>query len=109
MAATDDNQADLVLGPMLRYISETEATVWVETDRECQVEVLGREARTFEVAGYHYALVVIDGLAPGSEHEYQVTLDGAVRWPLPGGGLPPSVLRTLGPSGRPRSPSAPAG
>ncbi len=86
----------LVLGPMLRYVSETEATIWVETDRECQVEVLGRGAPTFEVAGHHYGLVVIDGLAPGSEHEYQVTLDGTVRWPLPGGGFPPSVLRTLG-------------
>jgi hypothetical protein len=92
--------AELVLGPMLRYVSETEATVWVETDRECQVEILGRRAQTFEVAGHHYGLVVIDGLAPGSEHEYQVALDGAVRWPLPGGGFPPSVLRTLS-EGRP--------
>jgi hypothetical protein len=87
----------LVLGPMLRYVGETEATVWVETDRECQVEVLGRRAHTFEVAGHHYGLVVIDGLAPGSEHEYRVTLDGTVRWPLLAGGFPPSVLRTLGP------------
>ena len=85
----------LVLGPMLRYVSETEATIWVETDRECQVEVLGRGAPTFEVAGHHYGLVVVDGLAPGSEHEYQVSLDGAICWPLPDGGFPPSVLRTL--------------
>jgi hypothetical protein len=85
----------LVLGPMLRYVSETEATIWVETDRECQVEVLGRGAPTFEVAGHHYGLVVVDGLAPGSEHEYQVALDGATCWPLPDGGFPPSVLRTL--------------
>jgi hypothetical protein len=85
----------LVLGPMLRYVSETEATIWVETDRECQVEVLGRDAPTFEVAGHHYGLVVIEGLAPGTEHEYQVALDGTVRWPLPDSGFPPSVLRTL--------------
>ena len=85
----------LVLGPMLRYVSETEATIWVETDRECQVEVLGRGSPTFEVAGHHYGLVVVDGLAPGSEHEYQVSLDGAICWPLPDGGFPPSVLRTL--------------
>ena len=90
----------LVLGPMLRYVSETEATIWVETDRACQVEVLGRGAPTFEVAGHHYGLVVIEGLAPGSAHEYQVALDGTVRWPLPGSGFPPSVLRTLG-EGRP--------
>ena len=37
---------------------------------------------------------MIDGLAPGSEREYQVALDGAVRWPAPGDGFPPSVLRT---------------
>jgi len=88
----------LVLGPMLRYVAETQATIWVETDRECQVEILGRGAPTFEVAGHHYGLVVIDGLAPGSELEYQVALDGTVRWPLPDSGFPPSVLRTLSPA-----------
>jgi hypothetical protein len=90
----------LVLGPMLRYVGETEATIWVETDRECQVEILGRTAPTFEVAGHHYGLVVIEGLAPGSEHEYQVALDGTACWPQPDDGFPPSVLRTLG-EGRP--------
>jgi hypothetical protein len=90
----------LVLGPMLRYVSETEATIWVETDRECRVEILGRTAPTFEVAGHHYGLVVIEGLAPGSEQEYQVALDGTACWPEPGSGFPPSVLRTLG-GGRP--------
>src|SRR6476646_5252506 len=38
----------LVLGPLLRYVSETEATVWVETDRACQAEILGHQARTFD-------------------------------------------------------------
>ncbi len=90
----------LVLGPLLRYAAETEATIWVETDRACTVEILRRSARTFEVAGHHYALVVIDDLEPGSEHEYQVALDGAVAWPEPGSPFPPSVLRTLH-SGRP--------
>jgi hypothetical protein len=33
--------ADLVLGPMLRYVSDTEATIWVETDEPCEVAVLG--------------------------------------------------------------------
>jgi PhoD-like phosphatase len=88
----------LVLGPMLRYVGETAVTIWVETDRACQVEILGRQARTFEVAGHHYGLVVVDGLAPGGEHEYQVALDGAVRWPEPGSEFPPSVLRTLAPA-----------
>ena len=85
----------LVLGPLLRYVGETAATIWVETDRACQVEILGHRVRTFEVAGHHYGLVVVDGLRPGAEYEYQVALDGAVRWPEPGSEFPPSVLRTL--------------
>ena len=32
---------DLVLGPLLRHVSETEATVWVETSDACEVEILG--------------------------------------------------------------------
>ena len=90
----------LVLGPLLRYVDETTATVWVEADRACQVEILGRQAPTFEVAGHHYALVVVDGLEPGTGTEYQVTLDGTVCWPEPDGPQRPSVLRTLDP-GRP--------
>src|ERR1043165_238247 len=93
--------ARAVLGALLRVVDETAVTVWVETDRECEVEILGRQARTFEVTGHHYALVVIDGLAPGTETGYQVTLDGALCWPEPGGGPGrSSVLRTLDP-GRP--------
>jgi hypothetical protein len=90
----------LVLGPLLRYVGGTAVTIWVEADRACEAEILGHRARTFEVAGHHYALVVVDGLAPGSEQEYQVTLDGAVCWPEPGSTFPPSVIRTLKP-GRP--------
>ena len=83
-----------MLGPLLRYAGETAATIWVETDRACQVEVLGRRARTFHVAGHHYALVVVDGLTPGTGYEYQVALDGVVRWPEPSAPFPPSVFRT---------------
>ncbi|HEY7143815.1 MAG TPA: hypothetical protein VH637_06160, partial [Streptosporangiaceae bacterium] len=93
----------LVLGPLLRYAAETEATIWVETDRACEVEILGRQARTFEVSGHHYAVVVIGDLEPGSEYEYQVALDGAVGWPEPDSEFPPSVLRTPDPG-----PAAPA-
>src|SRR3954447_6051188 len=95
-----DAGPELVLGPLLRYVAETEATIWVETDRACQVEILGRQAQTFEVAGHHYALVVIGDLLPGAEYEYQVTLDGIVRWPGSGPDFPASVLRTTDP-GRP--------
>ena len=86
---------DIVLGPLLRYTSETEATVWVEVDEPCTVEILDATAPTFTVDGHHFALVVIEGLAPASEQAYEVRLDGVVRWPLPDSPFPPSVIRTL--------------
>src|SRR5712691_11773078 len=94
MTDGDTGVPRLVLGPLLRYVGENEATIWVETDRACQVEVLGHQVRTFEVSGHHYGLVVIGGLRPGAEYEYQVALDGTVGWPEPDSQFPPSVLRT---------------
>ncbi|HYF46417.1 MAG TPA: alkaline phosphatase D family protein [Acidimicrobiales bacterium] len=87
--------ADLILGPLLRFADDTQATVWVEVDEPCTVDVLGTEAPTFTVEGHHYALVVLDGLEPGSETPYEVRLDGEVRWPEPGSDFPPSVIRTI--------------
>jgi PhoD-like phosphatase len=72
----------LVLGPLLRYVGETEAVIWVETDGPCSVEVLGTSERTFHVAGHHYALVCCSGLERGSWHEYDVRLDGELVWPI---------------------------
>ena len=95
MPPGDGRAPVLVLGPLLRYAGETEATIWMETDRPCQVEVLGHAARTFEVAGHHYGLVVVTGLRPGTEYAYQVVLDETVRWPEPDSAFGPSVLRTL--------------
>ncbi len=71
----------LVLGPLLRHAGKTDATIWVETDRACEVEVLEHRQRTFCVAGHHYALVHVRGLEPGSETEYEVRLDGERVWP----------------------------
>jgi hypothetical protein len=85
--------ARLVLGPLLRYVGSTEATVWVETDAPCEVAVLGHRERTFHVEGHHYALVVIDGLEPASATPYEVVLDGERVWP-PEGTRPPSAIRT---------------
>jgi PhoD-like phosphatase len=84
-----------VLGPLLRYVGESEATVWVETSGPCEVEVLGTRVRTFHVAGHHYGIVPIQGMKPGSAHEYTVALDGAQCWPEAGSRFPPSVIRTL--------------
>jgi hypothetical protein len=90
---------------MLRYVGERCATVWVEVAEPAEVEVLGHSARTFQVAGHHYALVLVEGLAPGSAREYTVTVNGRQAWPPPDAGLPPSVIRTpapLPPGGRQR-------
>jgi hypothetical protein len=45
--------ADLLLGPLLRYVSDSEATVWVETSDPCEVRILGRREPSFTVAGHH--------------------------------------------------------
>jgi hypothetical protein len=89
----------LVLGPLLRYVSETEATVWVETDGACEVTVLDHSARTFEIERHHYALVRIEGLTPASETAYDVRLDGEYVWPPAEHDFPPSLIRTLDPNG----------
>jgi hypothetical protein len=89
--------AELILGPLLRYADERDATVWVETDTPCEVEVLGRRTSTFHVSGHHYALVVIEGLAPRGSAAYAVALNGVPRWPIPGSSVPASRIRTLDP------------
>ncbi|MDQ0990619.1 alkaline phosphatase D family protein [Streptomyces sp. V3I7] len=93
--------AGLRLGPLLRYADGSSATVWVETSRPCAAEVrcsdgAGGTARTFQVAGHHYALVPVTGLTPESAPSYEVFLDGARVWPLPGSPFPPSVISAPG-------------
>lgn len=85
---------DLVLGPLQRFADETSATVWVETDEPCEVEVLGAAAHTFAVHGHHYALVEITGLQPAMTYAYEVALDGRRVWPPTGYDLPAPVIRT---------------
>jgi hypothetical protein len=84
----------IVVGPLLRYVDATTATVWVETDRSCEVEVLGHTCTSWDVHGHHYAVVVVQGLTPGSRTTYEVHLDGQRAWPEPASPLPPSVIRT---------------
>ncbi|MCP2337773.1 phosphodiesterase/alkaline phosphatase D-like protein [Actinomadura rupiterrae] len=56
-------------------------------------------ADTFAVHGHHFALVEVEGLAPGARVPYRVELDGAQVWPEEGSAFPASQLRTLDPSG----------
>ena len=86
----------LLLGPLLRHVDPVSATVWVETDRPCTVEILGRRARTFCVGGHHFALVVIEGLEPGSTTPYDVRLDGRHAWPEAASTFPAPRIRTAG-------------
>ncbi|CAA9400967.1 MAG: Phosphodiesterase/alkaline phosphatase D [uncultured Quadrisphaera sp.] len=99
--------ATLLVGPLLRYVDATSATVWVETSAPATVTVTAGSATasapTWGVHGHHYAVVVLEGLAPASTTAYRLDLDGAVAWPPPAGGelaaalagLPPSTIRTL--------------
>ncbi|WP_081686427.1 alkaline phosphatase D family protein [Candidatus Solirubrobacter pratensis] len=90
---------DLILGPLLRYASTDDATIWVQADAACEVEVRpeglapSRE-RTFTVHGRHYALVHVTGLPADAATPYEVALDGDVVWPAPDSAFPRSVLRT---------------
>ncbi len=90
----------LILGPMLRYVDETSATVWVRTAASARVTVERADrswsAATVAVHGSHYALVVLDGLLPGTDDTYAVRVDDVPVWPRPG--MPPSRIRTLDPN-----------
>src|SRR6478735_5928743 len=89
----------LVLGPMLRHIGETDASVWVETSAASvvTVEADGREWRapTFAVKGHHYALVIVDGLTTGDELPYAVRIGDEAVWPPVGQAFPPPRIRTI--------------
>lgn len=88
---------NLLLGPILRHVGTTDATIWVETDSPCVVDVLGRRSATFQVRGHHYGLVAVRGLAPGSVHPYEIVLDGHTAWPRDASVFPASVIRTIDP------------
>ncbi len=85
----------LLLGPVLRHVGSTDATVWVEVDGPCEVEILGRRERTWNVGGHHYALVTLTDLEPGRRYPYQVRLDGDPVWPSPDDPRPACRIRTL--------------
>ncbi len=85
----------LVLGPLLRHLGARDATIWVETDAPCEVEVLGHRTKTFHVEGHHYGIVTVENLEPGAVTEYAVTLDGEQVWPEPDSPFPGSVIKTV--------------
>ncbi|HEU5206373.1 MAG TPA: hypothetical protein VFT94_02075, partial [Gaiellaceae bacterium] len=90
----DSEFVDLLVGPLLRYVGTETATIWVETTKPCEVSVLGHRARTFHVEGHHYALVIVDGLEPGTSSTYELMLDDVVVWPRADDERPPPCIRT---------------
>jgi phosphodiesterase/alkaline phosphatase D-like protein len=99
----------LRLGPLLRYVDETRATVWVETAEAAEVAVVAGEvtarARTFVAHGHHYALVRVEGLPAATPTPYRVLVDEEQVWPPDDpafDGFPPSVIPTLDPARPPR-------
>ncbi|MET1034236.1 MAG: alkaline phosphatase D family protein [Arthrobacter sp.] len=94
----------LVLGPMLRYVDETSASIWVETrDAGTVVVRAGGDswsARTFGAHGHHYALVEASGLEPGTRREYSVEFEGSRVWPPRDGEYPAPSIATLDPDRR---------
>ncbi len=96
-ASASGADVDLVIGPLLRYVSADEATIWVETNGPCTVKVTlddGPEssADTWSVHGHHFAIVMIEGLEGGKIYPYRVELDGTECWPVDDG-FPHSVIR----------------
>ena len=99
--------AELVLGPLLRHTGSARRRLG-STDAACEVEVLRSRSPTFCVHGHHYALVVVDGLDPGSATPYEVrSTAGAPGRPPTASSRPPCSARS--PATRPGSPSRPAG
>jgi hypothetical protein len=93
----------LILGPLLRYAGDTDATIWVETDAPCEVGVAvsgtAYSSPTFTIEGHHYALVRVTDLEPASSCEYSVELDGESVWPETDTDFPPSIIKTTGSDG----------
>ena len=91
----------LLVGPLLRHVGAHDATIWVETDAPCNVEVrsgaISATEPTFSIAGHSYAIVVLEGLEPGSSGTYAVYLDGEPVWPPAGSRYPASLIRTIDP------------
>ena len=91
----------LVLGPLLRYVDETSASIWVEVSDAATVTVTAgehvAEARTFAAHGHHYALLELEGLVPGSHTPYVVSVAGETLWPEPDSSFPAPIIPTLKP------------
>ena len=101
---SDLPEGPLRLGPLLRFVDDTSATIWVETSEAATVVVeagdVTASARTFRAHDHHYALVEVTGLPPGTATPYRVLVDDQPVWPPDDpefADFPPSVVPTLEP------------
>jgi PhoD-like phosphatase len=94
LASDGAETADLLVGPLLRYVGSETATIWLETTRDCEVAILGQRARTFHIEGHHYALVIVTDLEPGTTIPYDVRLDDVLVWPRADDVRPRPSIRT---------------
>ena len=87
---------EILVGPMLRYVDSTDATVWVEVSAPCTVTIRAGGSEVAEqswgVHGHHFAILHLRDLEEGVETPYEISLDGAPAWPLDP--ERPSVIRT---------------
>ena len=90
---------EVLVGPMLRFIGETEATIWLEVDEPCEVEILGTKASTFTVKDHHFALVALEGLEPGEARDYEVHAGEQRIWPPEGYEFPHPQVKTIAKGG----------
>ena len=80
--------AQLVLGPLLRYVGDGRGDDLGRDGRgRARSRCWAAASATFRVAGHHYALVHCTGLEPGSTTPYEVRLDGEQVWPEAGIGV----------------------
>ena len=87
---------EILVGPLLRYVDRTDATVWVEVSRPCRVTIrAGDEVVTehsWGAFGHHFAVLHLRRLREGTETPYEITLDDTPAWPMDPDR--PSVIRT---------------
>ena len=94
-----------MLGPMLRYVDETSATVWVRTATPRPSPSSG-PGGTWHAPDLRRPRPPLrprrrsTDLEPGSDDAYTVRVDGVPVWPRPG--MPPSRIRTLDPAREPQ-------
>ena len=79
-------ESPLLLGPLLRYVDDSSASLWVETRGPSTVAVrrghVSSSARTFRVHGHHYALVELHDLELAAEPRERPAMQSSHRRPL---------------------------